>query len=190
MLPANPFCFLYDISANLPDTETEIYAEFTKFAILRLLYRFDCESDLCIESTDDLSPLQRDKYLKICKLAYEMTLLSKQVMQHADVKHFLGQIEEKELFGLITVDKMAMLCGFQKLYTFLHLTFQEFLAASHISLLEAAKQIVLIQKHGKETQMKQVWKFYCGLINKDADCTKKFAISMKQVNHGTLYNIQ
>ena len=53
-----------------------------------------------------------------------------------------------------------------KIYTHssIHLTFQEFLAAFYISSLDEEKQLELIEQLGDAIQMKQVWKFYCGLV--------------------------
>ena len=159
-------CFLYDnLESDLPQTETSIYAEFTKFTMLRMLYRDDGNSDMCIESLTDLPEPQNQLYNTICKLAFEMTSSSKQVMRHTKVKEFFNlQPTDRDCMGLITIDKMAMMCGFQKLYTFLHLTFQEFLAAFYISSLDEEKQLELIEQLGDAIQMKQVWKFYCGLV--------------------------
>ena len=48
-------CFLYDnLESDLPQTETSIYAEFTKFTMLRMLYRNESNSDICIESLTDM----------------------------------------------------------------------------------------------------------------------------------------
>ncbi len=49
-------------------------------------------------------------------------------MKQSEVKHFFNP-ESKDCLGLITIDVKAALCGFEKMYTFLHLTFQEYLAA-------------------------------------------------------------
>ena len=159
-------CFLYDnLESDLPQTETSIYAEFTKFTMLRMLYRDENNSDMCIESLTDIPEPQNQLYNTICKLAFEMTSSSKQVMKHTEVKQIFNlQPTDKDCMGLITIDKKAMMCGFQKLYTFLHLTFQEFLAAFYISSLDEEKQLELIEQFGNAIQMKQVWKFYCGLV--------------------------
>ena len=184
-------CFLYDnLESDLPQTESSIYAEFTKFTMLRMLYRDDSNSDMCIESLNDLHEPQKQLYVSICKLAFEMTKSSKQVMRQTEVKDFFNLLPtDKDSMGLITIDKMAMMCGFQKLYTFLHLTFQEFLAAFYISSLDEEKQLELIKKFGDATQMKQVWKFYCGLVPFNGTNSTVIRLIDKSC-HGTPFKVQ
>ena len=76
------------------------------------------------------------------------------------------------------MDRVARIDGEESLYTFLHLTFQEYLAAYHISQLREDSQIDLIKKYGKKQQMQVVWKFYCGLVD-FKDNVSKFAELMK-----------
>ena len=181
-------CFLYDnLESDLPQTETSIYAEFTKFTMLRMLYRDESTSDMCIESLTDLPEPQNQFYNTICKLAFEMTSSSKQVMRQTEVKQFFNlQPTDRDCMGLITIDKMAMMCGFQKLYTFLHLTFQEFLAAFYIFSLDEEKQLELIEQFGDAIEMKQVWKFYCGLV----PFTSKVIRLISQSCLDTLFKVQ
>ena len=184
-------CFLYDnLESDLPQTETSIYAEFTKSTMLRMLYRDDSNSDMCIESLNDLPQPQNQLYVTICKLAFEMTSSSKQVMKQTEVKHFFNlQPTDKDFMGLITIDKMALICGFQKLYTFLHLTFQEFLAAFYITSLDEEKQLELIEQFGDATQIKQVWKFYCGLVPFNGTNSTVIRL-IDQSCHGTAFKVQ
>ena len=184
-------CFLYDnFESDLPQTETSIYAEFTKFTMLRMLYRDDSNSDMCIESLTDLPEPQNQLYVSICKLAFEMTKSSKQVMTQTEVKNFFHLYPtDRDCLGLITIDKMAMMCGFQKLYTFLHLTFQEFLAAFYITSLDEEKQLKLIKQFESETKMKQVWKFYCGLVPFHGTNSTVIRL-IDQSCHGTPFKVQ
>ena len=171
-------CFLFEIEAQLPSTETGIYTEFTTFSILRILSRF--EDAPCLPSLEDLLSPQRDTFMTICKLAYEMTVSSKQVMQQTEFQS-LSIKSEADLLGLVTVDQLAMRCGFQKMYTFLHLTFQEFLGAFYVSHLFEGRQMELLEQHGKAEHMQQVWKFYCGLTK--LELGKVFDILFTESSH-------
>ena len=159
-------CYLFDVmGSKLPRTETEMYKQFTNHTLLRTVTRYRDEIDF-LESPGDLLKQDYEGFLKICELAFEKTLSSKQVMKKSEVRNFFGDISSgNESMGLITVDCMAKICGFDKLYTFLHLTFQEYLAAYHISKLEEEKQLKIINDNCGKKHMSVVWKFYCGLVN-------------------------
>ena len=159
-------CYLFDVmGSKLPRTETEMYKQFTNHTLLRTVTRYRDEIDF-LESPGDLLNQDYEGFRKICELAFEKTLSSKQVMKKSEVRNFFGDISSgNESMGLITVDCMAKICGFDKLYTFLHLTFQEYLAAYHISKLEEEKQLKIINDNCGKKHMSVVWKFYCGLVD-------------------------
>ena len=181
-------CYLCQADRSLPETETGIYKEFTIYFFLRALRQLNDDEDIYIDSIESLPSFERESYMKICKLAFEMTVLSKQVMKQKDVQNFFNVHSNRDYLGLITVDRVALKYGLQKLYTFLHLTFQEFLSAYHISRLEEEKQTKLINKYRDAKQMQIVWKFYCGLVKFD-DCNK-FRSLVNNTQTGTLYKVQ
>ena len=166
-------CFLFDVCEDtLPNTETGIYKEFTKQTVLRALYRRIASRHKTVPSLEDLDKKEKDVVFLLCKLAFEMTRSSKQVIQHEEVKAILKADTIDDSLGLITVDWKATICGFQNLYSFCHMTFQEFLAAHHISRLEVQEQLAIIQSCGPLEHMYMVFKFYCGLVKFEEDCGK------------------
>ena len=158
-------CYLFNVmGSKLPRTETKMYIEFTNHTLLRTLTRYK-EKITYLESPDKLLGQDKDIFHKICELAFENTTASRQVLKKSEIPHFSDISSGSESMGLITVDCMASVCGFENLYTFLHLTFQEFLAAYHISKLEEEKQHEVITQYSQKKHMIVVWKFYCGLVN-------------------------
>ena len=171
-------CFLFNLGSSLPLTETEIYEEFTRHTLLRALTRkrkdelTESADELeLLESADELPDVESKVFHQICKLAYKKTISSKQVMRKSEVRDFFTG---NKSLGLITIDCMASKCGFENLYTFLHLTFQEYLAAYHISKLKEDEQLKVIREYGKSRSMYVVWKFFCGLVKFQEGNVHKF----------------
>ena len=160
-------CYLFNMmGSELPRTETKMYIKFTTYTLLRTITRYEEEMDYDFESPDDLCDHDKEIFNKICKLAFEKTAASRQVFKIKEIRNIFGGVSSgSETMGLITVDEMASVCGFDKLYTFLHLTFQEYLAAYHISKLEEEKQLEVINQYSQKKHMGVVWKFYCGLVD-------------------------
>ena len=160
-------CYLFDkMGSKLPRTETKMYTEFANHTLLRNLTRYEKELDYDLESPDDLQSEDKEIFDKICKLAFEKTAASRQVFKKKEIRNIFGDASSgSETMGLITIDQIASICGFDKLYTFLHLTFQEYLAAYHISKLEEVKQLEVINQYSQKKHMIVVWKFYCGLVD-------------------------
>ena len=165
-------CYLFEVLGHhLPRTETKMYTKFTNHTLFRTIKCCE-EHNPDTELPADL-PEQEKKSLhfrQICKLAFEKTIHRKQYMKHNEVKDFFkGVKNNRESLGLINVDRISEEYGYQGLYTFLHLTFQEYLAAYHISQLKEEEQTKVIKTYGKKKHMQVVWKFYCGL---DVNLTK------------------
>ena len=182
-------CYLFEVLGHdLPRTETKMYTKFTNHTLFRTIKCCE-EHNPDTELSADL-PEQEKKTLyfhQICQLAYEKTIHRKQYMKHNEVKDFFeGVKNNRESLGLINVDRISEEYGYQGLYTFLHLTFQEYLAAYHISQLKEEEQTKVIKTYGKKKHMQVVWKFYCGL---DVNLTK-FEELMKLLQDDDLFQIQ
>ena len=153
--------FLFEKTGKIPETETEIYTHFTRFTLKRSFSKYGRHS----VDVQNLRGEEENLFNQICKLALDKTILNKQVLNQNEIRSDLQLDKGKDIsLGLITVDRTADLYGYKDIYTFLHLTFQEYLAAYHISTLSDKKQHKLVQQFGSEKHMLVVWKFYCGLV--------------------------
>ena len=160
--------FLFSkLGAKLPETETEIYKQFTLQTLIRTQLKSEVEPDatFTLRSFNNLPPEQYQLFCGICELALSATVNQKQGFTHDEVKDFVslqGCDTEKPL-GLITVDRQLMLYGPTNTYSFLHLTFQEFLAACHLTSLSEEKQYQLVSRYHERAHMHVVCKFLFGL---------------------------
>lgn len=155
-LHAAMISYLYDkMRKDLPSTETEIYKLFTMLTLLRTMKRKD--ESAFISAAEDLTEDNKASFQKMCKFAFDVTT-SKQELYQKDLT------KQDELFlGFVSADFIYGLYGARHFFSFSHLTFQEYLAAYHISQLQKGVQMEVISIYGKDKNMQIVWKFYCGL---------------------------
>ena len=154
-------CFLFSqLEGNIPHTETQIYEQFTISTLLRQKTRTEEQQQL--KSLKDLFGEEELQFRSICKLAFDMTMNFQQVVSQSDAQVSLSDATSCVL-GLLTVEHTSRHYGLEQLYTFHHLTFQEFLAAFHITGLELQEQVNVFTD-GIDDILRNVRKFYCGLI--------------------------
>ncbi len=181
-------CFLFDLNENLPDTETQIYMEFAKHAILRSLYRYEDKKHTYLESVHSLTGDDRKVFLDICSIAFEKTQASLQILLQSDMDKFNKDIKIGDSLGLITIDTKATSLGYLNMYTFCHLTFQEFLAAYHIYCQNDEVRHKILMEYASKEHMQIVFKFFGGLVKFDSDFLFKVLIENSNFKH--LFRIQ
>ncbi len=106
-----------------------------------------------------------------------------------DIRDYVtGYVVSNMVMRMLTI---VNTCHAPVLLKLLHLTFQEFLAAYHISHLKSDEQQDLITHHGESKHMLQVWKFYCGLVQFDESCNQfKTLIDSMTQNCDTIFTVQ
>ena len=169
--------FLYEGDTLLPETETEFYKHFTLSTLLRSKCKKEGEIKSSLSSYVQLSEQDKRIFHIICKLAFNATVVSKQVFTSEDVQNILSDVCTKNdvgNLGLIVVDRYLMKNGLDETFTFLHLTFQEYLAAVYISELSESEQTHIIETHSGRNHLLVVWRFLCGMI----DFSKEHAMNV------------
>ena len=145
----------------MPATLTELYTSLTLTLLVRYLrghpeYGTDCKY---LQTLKDLPQRANEKFCEVCKLAYNGTigtsgqvqLIFRDLPSDFDDLGFMDSVTE------LYVTRGAFLS-----HNFLHLTFQEFFAAVHISNMSPEEQVEHFKRH-KEGSLKVVLRFLAGL---------------------------
>ena len=163
-----------ELGESLPDRETDIYEDFTINSLVRQVQTKDGIKPFSIHTLHEIEKLSREafppekkeSFYSICELAFQGYLSGKLVFTERELP--------STTFGLLTTDQVFApnQRGTDKSYSFLHLTFQEFLAAVHLTRLSPEEQMKftgeLLQGHKlpeyqKCQKLEEVLKFYAGL---------------------------
>ena len=167
--------YLYEKEGDsLPQTETEIYRHFTLYTLLRSICKrseSDCEEArwFNLSSFDKLPPEDKAIFDLILELAYRATVVKpQQVFSASDVQNLVSKQSsdtgnDESTLGLVVVDRCFVKYGLEEIFTFLHLTFQEYLASCYIVSRSADELKLIIAKYGGDDKLGIVWKFYCGM---------------------------
>ena len=145
---------------SMPTSLTQLYSALCCTLLLRYLHgHHKYEAITSINTFDDLPPTVYTKFSELCKLAY-----SGIVNKSRQVKLiFKGLPPDFDNLGFMnSVNELYVTRGTVSSHNFLHLTFQEYFAAVHISTLPADKQMEFFQRN-QEGRFKVVLKFLAGL---------------------------
>ena len=161
---AKILCYLFNNKGDsIPQRESQIYEEFTLSKINRHKHN---NKHISIESLDELQGDDKLQFNSICKLAFKMTINSQQIVSKKKAQKSL-YTTEGSFFSLLTVEHISeRLYTVEEVYTFHHLTYQEYLAARHLASLSEEEQVQIISKY-KWTRvdiLRNVRKFYCGIV--------------------------
>ncbi len=157
-LNAKIICFLYcELHEKMPKSESKIYDHFVRAILLRTLRKSD--PDIKLATIKELPEETKKDFDSLCSLAFDLTVNCKQVLSKIP-----DDLKSLPVLSLITEDKTTTESGLEKVYSFLHLTLQEYLAAYHLSIHEE-EQTEMIRLHSGKDHMLTTFKFYCGLVD-------------------------
>ena len=181
-------CFLFQCAENISSNQTEVYEEFARLIIQRHLARHEECKELA--SLKDLKGVHAKRFENLGRLAYEMTINSKQVISSQEIQDQLcgsGHLSEEDGLGLLTICPTLYQTGIHENYAFLHLTFQEFLTAYYIAnYLDEKYHDDLVLKY---SHMDKVWRFYLSLID-SAKALSKIDLFISKKNWDDLFLCQ
>ena len=175
----------------LPTTMTELYTSIMLNVVLYNLRKTDSYSTISSLSSFDNLPvdLQQSWWL-LCEFAFQMLREAKIVFSQDELTEFFPKgfsLDERILcFGLLqSAESIILETGYGVSFHFLHLTFQEFLAAMHIVRQPPEKQFSVIDSlehrayfFGNRFEM--MWRFFFGIL---------FRASKRETQHVDIRNI-
>ena len=173
-------CHLWrTLGEALPTTMTELYRKIILNFILRNIRKADTDHDIKILTDFDSLPSDlQQSWWRLCEFAFQALIRNQIVFSQEDLSELFPQespIDEKLLFfGLLQPAESILETGYGVSYHFLHLTFQEYLAALHLVKHPLDQQSTIFKSLGSDSDSTavfyaisdnfiMVWRFYFGI---------------------------
>ena len=154
----------------LPTTLSGFYVAVSCAILLRYLHATNISSEP-FQNIDNLPAAVKSKFCSVCQLAYDS------IAGAGDQVKLIFTDLPEDFDGLGFMDSVFELYLTQKAvasHNFLHLTFQEFLAAVHISNMEAEQRLEHFKRH-TEGRLRVVLRFLAGITKlKDFNTPSSF----------------
>ena len=162
----------HTLNQELPSTLTELYIQIILNVILRdIKKKFpDFSIGLSLSDFDSIPPQLEPYWWLTCKFAFEALSNDQLVFTEEELASFfpegLDSSQKFLCFGLLQSARSLLPVGHGLSFHFLHLTFQEYLAALHLVTLPTEEQLEVVWTHGTSSRFAMVWRFFFGLGSK------------------------
>ena len=157
-------CHLWrTLEEALPSTLTELYTKI----ILNVILRDIRKKFPTLQSLSDFEGLPKKLQVlwwNLCEFAFEALKRDQIVFSQGDFFQVSPSLLEEVLcFGLLQSAESILDVGHGTSFHFLHLTFQEYLAALYLVRLPVATQIDFCRSHADSLRFPMVWRFFFGI---------------------------
>jgi hypothetical protein len=143
---------------------TELYTNIILNVILRNIQKkSEYESIPSLPHFDSLPSSLQPPWSLLCELAFQTLSKDKIVFSHEDLGINLTLESEIFSFGLLQSAESVLVDGHGVSFHFLHLTFQEYLAALYLVRQPTDQQLQLCRSHAGSWRFEMVWRFFFGL---------------------------
>ena len=176
-------CSVVKKTGSLPHTLTELYYKYISEVLLVDKKKAGYQSGFM--NLSDIGVVS-----ELCKMAFENFRLKKYTFTESDLA-FRGRTDGSDCsLSLLTTDYIPGSAGCVKVYQFTHLSIQEFLAAYHMKDLLLEEQLSLLEKHRKDKQFQNLWRFYSGITKlKNESVRDKILLDTRESNESELFLI-
>ena len=171
-------CHLWhQFEGALPTTMSELYKKIILNVALRNIQKRPEYKSICsLPRFDALPESLRQPWSLLCELAFQTLSEDKIVFSHEDLsRKFQNLTSDSELFcfGLLQSAESILVDGHGVSFHFLHLTFQEYLAALYLVRQPPDKQLQQCRSYAGSHRFRMVWRFFFGI---------NFAICKQAIN--------
>ena len=183
-------CHLWhSFTEALPTTMTELYTKIIQNFIVRNLRKFDAYRIEGLTSFGSLPEGLVKSWWLLCKFAFHALIKNQIVFSSKDLDSFFPHEEKRicekiQYFGLVQCTETALETERGESFNFVHLTFQEYLAALHLAQQPLNDQLQLLKTSFTEdldtqqlllvnSNLSIVWRFYFGICFNLQECSER-----------------
>ena len=159
-------CYLWrTLQGALPKTMTELYTKIILNVVLRNIWKFNTYSSVLSLANFDALPIElQQPWWCLCQFAYQALARDQLVFSTEELLSTGLSTDQVLCFGLLESAESLSIHGSEVSFHFLHLTFQEYLAALHLSRQPSHMHHEICQLYTRKSHLRMVCRMFFGFI--------------------------